>query len=214
MDSTKRTAVAVGILYIISTVAGILNLGFLVPLLSAPNYLAEFSANEGQVIVGVFLDLLCAGAFVGLAVMILPILKRFSERTAVGYVVARSFEAVPFVIGAFSIIALLALSREYVQAGAPDAAYLYTLGALFKATYDWMGQLLGARVLASLAALPFYYLLYRSRLVPRFISVWGLIGAPLYLASGLLAMFDVVDPLSPVLVLLFLPAALLEMVDP
>jgi hypothetical protein len=75
-----------------------------------------------------------------------------------------------------------------------------------------MGQLLGARVFASLAALPFYYLLYQSRLLPRFISIWGLVGAPLYLASGLLAMFSLVDPLSPILILLFLPAALLEMV--
>ena len=98
------------------------------------------------------------------------------------------------------------------QVGAPDASYFRTLGTLFAATYDWMGQLLGARVFASLAALPFYYLLYRSKLLPRFISVWGLIGAPLYLASGLLAMFGLVDPLSPILVLLFLPAALLEMV--
>jgi hypothetical protein len=131
MNSVKRTAIVVGVLFIVSTVAGILNLGFLVPLLDDPDYLVEFAANESQVIVGVFLELLCAGAFVGLAVMIFPILKRLNERIAVGYVVARSFEAVPFVIGAFSIIALLALSREYVQAGAPDAAYFRTLGILF-----------------------------------------------------------------------------------
>ncbi len=72
--------------------------------------------------------------------------------------------------------------------------------------------MLGPRVFASLAALPFYYLLFQSKLLPRWISVWGLIAAPLYLASGLLAMFDLVDPFSPILVLLFLPAALLEMV--
>jgi hypothetical protein len=202
----------VGVLFIISTVAGVLNLGFLVPLLSDPDYLVNLAVNDNKVIIGVFLDLICAGAFVGLAVMILPVLIKFDKRIAVGYVVARSFEAVPFVIGVFSIISLLTLSREYVQAGAPDASYFRTLGTLFAATYDWMGQLLGARVFASLAALPFYYLLYQSKLLPRWISVWGLMGAPLYLASGLLAMFGLVDPLSPLLVVLFLPAALLEMV--
>jgi hypothetical protein len=79
------------------------------------------------------------------------------------------------------------------------------------AAYDW-NQLLGPRVFASLAAVPFYYLLYQSKLLPRWISVWGLIGAPLYLASGLLGMFGLLDPASPILILLFLPAALLEMV--
>jgi len=212
INSNKKTARIVGALLIISTVAGVLNLGFLVPVLNDPDYLINISANENKVIIGVFLDLICAGAFVGLAVMIFPILKKLNETIALGYVVARSFEAVPFVIGVFSIISLLTLSQEYVQAGAPDAFYFQTLGALLVATYDWMGQLLGARVFASLAALPFYYLLYQSQLLPRWISVWGLIGAPLYLASGLLAMFGLVDPLSPILVLLFLPAALLEMV--
>jgi hypothetical protein len=211
-DTSKRTAIIVGVLFIISTAAGVLNLGFLVPLLNDPDYLVRFSANETQVIVGVFLDLICAGAFVGLAVMIFPILNKLNERIALGYVVARSFEAVPFVVGVFSIISLLALSQHYVQTGAPDVAYFQTLGVLFVKTYDWMGQLLGARVFASLAALPFYYLLYQSKLLPRFISIWGLVGAPLYLASGLLAMFGLVDPLSPILVLMFLPAALLEMV--
>ena len=70
MGSTKRTEVAVGTLYIISTVAGILNLGFLVPLLNDPDYLVGFAANESQVLVGVFLDLICAGAFVGLGLML------------------------------------------------------------------------------------------------------------------------------------------------
>ena len=67
MDPVRRTAIVVGILFIISTVAGILNLGFLVPLLNASDYLGEFAAHETQAIVGVFLDLICAGAFVGLS---------------------------------------------------------------------------------------------------------------------------------------------------
>ena len=97
--NSKKTAQVVGVLFIISTVAGVLNLGFLVPILNDPDYLVRFSADETQAIVGVFLDLICAGAFVGLAVVIYPILKALNERIALGYVVARSFEAVPFVVG-------------------------------------------------------------------------------------------------------------------
>ena len=94
---------------------------------------------------------------------------------------------------------------------APNPAGFMPVGAGFRATYD-MAQILGPRILASLAALPFYSLLYKTRLLPRWISVWGLVGAPLYFASGVLAMLGTIDPFSPILVGLFLPAALLEMV--
>jgi hypothetical protein len=93
----------------------------------------------------------------------------------------------------------------------PDAANFIPVSTGLRAIYD-VAQLLGPRILASLAALPFYSLLYRTSLLPRWISVWGLLGAPLYFASGMLAIIGLVDPLSPILVILFLPAALLEMV--
>lgn len=210
LSSSKKTAVIVGVLFIISTAAGVLNLGFLVPLLNDPGYLVNIAANENQWIAGVILDLICAGAFVGIAVVIFPILRKHSGTVAIGYVVARGFEAVPFVIGAISLLALLTVSQEYVQAGTPDVRYYLPLGSSLLAAYDWT-QLLGPRILAALAALPFYYLLYRTRLVPRFISVWGLVGAPLYLASGVLGLFGL-SSLSTASILLFLPHALNEMV--
>jgi hypothetical protein len=209
MNSLKKTAVIVGVLFIISTVAGVLNLGFSVPLLDDPDYLAKISANENQWLIGVFLDLICAGAFVGIAVVILPVLKRFNETIAVGYVVARSFEAVPFVIGAISLLSLLTLSREYVQAGV-DAAHFLPLGSGLLAAYDWT-QLLGPRIFAALAALPFYYLLVRSKLVPRWLSIWGLVGATLFLIASLFNIFGL-DPFLTISILMFLPHALNEMV--
>jgi hypothetical protein len=209
-NSSKKTAVVVGVLFIISTAAGVLNLGFLVPLLDDSGYLVSISANETQWTVGVLLDLICAGAFVGIAVVIFPTLKKYSETIALGYVVARGFEAVPFVIGVVGLLVLLTLSQEYVQAGTPDARYFLPLGGGLLAAYDWT-QLLGPRIFAALAALPLYYLFYRTRLVPRFISVWGLIAAPLFLASGLLGMFGL-SPFSTMSILLFLPHALNEMV--
>ena len=98
MNSNIKTARIVGVLFIISKVAGFLNvvsLGFL----DDPDYLVNVSANDNQVIIGALLDLICAGAFVVIAVMIFPILKKLNDGIALGYVVARSFEAVPFVGG-------------------------------------------------------------------------------------------------------------------
>jgi len=211
VNSNRKTAIIVGVLFITATTAAILSVVLLGPILNDPDYLISFSENANQVIIGALLDLLGAGAFVGLAVVIFPILKIYNERIALGYIVARIIEAVPFIIANISLLSLLTLSQEYVQAASGTAAYFLPVGAGLLAAYDW-SQLLGPRIFASLAAVPFYYLLYQSKLLPQWISVWGFIGAPLYFASGLLAMFGLVDPLSPILVLLFLPAALLEMV--
>jgi uncharacterized protein DUF4386 len=209
--SSKKIAVIVGALFIVATAVAVSSVAVLGPILDDPDYLVNLAAHENQVIMGALLDLVGAGAFVGLAVVILPILKKHNETIALGYVVARSLEAVPFIVANISLLSLLTLSQEYAQSAAPDVSCFLPVGTGLLAVYDW-AQLLGPRILASLAALPFYYLLYQSELLPRWIPVWGLVGAPLYLASGLLAMWGLVDPFSPILIFLFLPAGLLEMV--
>ena len=211
MSTHRMTAIVVGVLFIIATVAGILSMVFLEPVLNDPDYLVSFSANDNQVIIGALLDLIGAGAFIGLAVVIFPVLKRHNESMALGYVVARILEAVPFIIANISLLSLITLSHKFGQTATPQASFFLPVGTGLLAVYDWT-QLLGPRILASLAALPFYFLLLQSKLLPRWISIWGLVGAPLYLASGLLAMFGLVDPFSPILVLLFIPSALLEMI--
>ena len=210
-EKNKKTARTVGILFIVATVAGILSVAFLGSVLSDPYYLVNFSKNANQVIIGALLDLMGAGAFVSLAVVIFPILKKHNETIALGYVVARMIEAVPFIIANTSLLAILALSQGYVSAATSDTANFLPVGTGLRALYDG-NQLLGPRVFASLAALPFYFSLYQTKLLPRWMSVWGLIGAPLYFASGLLGMIGLVDPSSTLSILLFIPAALLEMV--
>ena len=209
--SNKIIARSVGVLFIIATVAAILSVAILEPILKDLDQLQRFSENGFQIISGVLLDLVGAGAFVALAIMIFPILKKQNESIALGYVIARSIEAVPFMIANLSLLAFLTVGQEYVQASASDVSGFMPVSTGLLAIYNW-GQILGPRIFASLAAIPFYYLLYRSKLVPRWMSVWGLLGAPLYFTSGFLSIFNLVDPFSPLLVILFLPAALLEMV--
>ena len=211
MNSNRKTAIIVGVLFIISTVAGILSAVFLEPILNAPDYLINVSANENQVINGALLELICAGAFLGIAVMMFPILKKYNENIALGYVVARILEAVPFVVGVISLLSLLTLSQEYVQAGTPDAPHYLPLSTLLLEVHD-LTNLLGSMIIFSLTALILNYSLYQSKLVPRFISIWGLIGAPLMLTAGLLGMFGLFSPFSTISIFLALPLALNEMV--
>ena len=210
-EAYSKIARIVGILFIIATVAGVLSLAFLGSPLADPDYLTNFAAYENQVITGAFLDLVGVGAFVSLSIVIFPVLKKHNESVAIGYIVARSFEAVPFIIANLCLLSLVAVSKQYVAMGNPDAANFLPAWTGLQAIYD-IAQLLGPRILASLAAVLFYALLYQTKLLPRWISVWGLLGAPLYFASGMLSVIGMVDPSSTLSILLFIPAALLEMV--
>lgn len=207
----RKIAKNVGILFILATVAGVLSVAFLEPALAAPDYLENFTANGNQIIIGAILDLVGAGAFVALAIVIFPVLKRKNESIAIGYIIARTMEAVPFIVANLCLLALLALSRKYSASATQNAETVLPTWTGLRAIYDF-AQLLGPRILASLAAVPFYTLLYQTNLLPRWISVWGLLGAPLYLASGLLSMIGLLDPNSTFAILLFIPAAVLEMV--
>ena len=122
--------------------------------------------------------------------MMFPIFKKYNEALALGYVGFRIIEATILVLAAIIPLSLIALSQEYVKAGAPDASHFQTLGASFLATRAHLAGLILV-IFFGLGALLFYYLLYQSKLVPRFISVWGFIAIVLVLIWNLLEAFGI-----------------------
>jgi len=210
MNTNRKTAIIVGVLYIIGTVAGVLSLVFVNPILSAPDYLLQFSANKTQVITGALFVIIMGVALVMVPVMMFPILKKQNKALALGYVVFRALEAVTYIAAVISWLLLITLSQEFVKAGAPAVSYFQTLGALLLEAENWINPILD--IVFILGALMFYYLLYQSKLIPRFISVWGLIAATPYLAAGLLGMFGLISPLSATQIVMVVPLALQEMV--
>ena len=203
-------ATIVGVLFITATVAHILAGLLLDPVLKDPDYLNNASANENRVVIGVLLELIAAGAVVGTGVMLFPVFKKFNEGLALGYASGRSIEGVIIIIGAIGALLLLTLGREYV-AGAPAASYSQASSTLLLAWRGW-ALVLGPMVVLSLNTLILNYLFFQSELIPRFLSVWGLIGAVLILAAGLLVMFGRTPPNSMTALLLALPVAVYEMV--
>ena len=210
MDSNRKTARIVGVLFIIGTVAGILSVVFSGSILDAPDYLIKVSANESQVIIGALFVLIMAFACTGIAIWLYPVIRKHNEALALGSVGFRLIEGVFHLVGVIGLLSLLTLSQEYVKAGAPDASYFQTSGTLLLAARDWAG-VLGSFAFI-LGALMYYYVFYQSKLIPRWLSVWGLIGVPFWIAEILLSMFGFVDPFSTTVILLDLPIAVNEMV--
>jgi hypothetical protein len=185
---TDRTAARVaGILFIAATVAFSVSVVVLDPILGADDYLSSVAANGFGVGAGTLLELINHIAVAGIAVVIFPVLRRFSTRVAVGYVAARSIESVLFAVGTMHLIALANLSRAYANAGASPGAYYHTMGSMLLAGHNWdnAGLLFTA---FSVGALMLNWILLRTRLVPRWLSGWGFAGAALLLAARIIVM--------------------------
>ena len=204
----RNIARVVGMLFIIGTVAGVGSFVGMGPL-SASDYLVNVAANETKVRAGALLVLIMGIALAPVPVLLYPILKKYNESLALGYVVFRTFEVVTDLGISISWLMLLTLSKEFVQAGAPAGSYYQTLGTLLKAAGEWMDPVLV--IVFSISAVILNYVFYKSKLIPSWLSGWGFVGAVLHLAEGVFAFIGLPE-ISVFGVPVFLPIALQEMV--
>jgi len=212
MSSHRKNSIIAGALWIAATVVPILAMVFIqyIQYIDTPDYLVTVAANANQVKTGALFELVYAFACASIAIWLYPVLKKHDEALALGSVAFRLIEGILSIVSVTALLMLLTLSQEYVKAGAPDASYFQTVGTSIFALRDWTGTLSGAAFI--LGALMYYYTFYRSKLIPRWLSVWGLIGVPFWIASILLRMFGVIEGFSTNAILLDLPIAVNEMV--
>lgn len=211
MKANKKMARTTGILFIVATAAGAAGAAALAPILTDANYLINASAYEGSMIAGVIFTLIMALSVVGIPITMYPVLKKQNRGLAMGYVGARFLEAMFYFAQATLFLTLLTLSREFIAAGTPDNSYYQTLGALITAASDWSGHVILDLAVFSVGALVFNLMLFKSRLVPRIVSGFGIIGAIMYFSAAALILFGH-EPLSTIQIVLSIPLALSEIV--
>ena len=207
----RAAAMTAGILYIIGTVAGILSKALTsFPVHNADDPLAYAADHSGAVATGALLVLVMGLSLAFVPVVLFPVLRRVDEVLATGYLIIRgAVETTTYVIVAIAWLLLVPLA-ETMSAGPGTASPAgVRLGTL---VVDSDGASAIMSLVFCLGGVLFYVLLYRSRIVPRWITVWGLAGIPLYLAAYLLAMYGVVGINSSEVNLLCLPLAVQEMV--
>lgn len=190
MNTHKRTAGLVGALFLISNVVFLLGaFVFLEPILNDPDYLTLVSENRTQVVFGALLEMTNAVAYIGIAVLMFTVLRLRFAALALWYVCFRIIEFVMQTLSDLSALTLLDVSEEFVSAGAPDASPFQALGSLLLVERAWAFQMVTLALV--LGAVVFYFMLYKTRLIPRFISVWGLIAAAAVFATALIDMFGI-----------------------
>jgi hypothetical protein len=214
LGTYRKTAVIVGILFIIGTASGVLSGVVTAPIMAGSTYPLNVSASETQWIIGTLFIMLMGLSLAMMPVMLYPIFKKHNEVLACGAVLFRgAIEAISYAVMVISMLLLLTVSEIYGKTGTADASNLQTLGSILTASKDWT-EMWGA-IIFSIGGLMIYALFYQTRLVPRWLSGWGLIGGVLYIVANLVSMFSplhIAPSIDSGIGLLMIPTAIQEMV--
>ena len=214
MSTHRKTAGIVGILFIIGTVSGILSGVVTAPIRMGAAYPLNIDAGETEWIIGTLLVLLMGLSLAMVPVLLYPIFRKRNEALAMGSVVFRGvFEAICEMCLVFSMFGLLTLSELYGKVGAVDALNLQALGSLLIASGEWI-QMIGG-IVFSIGTLMIFILFFQTRLIPRWLSGWGVLGAVLYFTAKIVSMFGPLH-IAPLIESgigqLMIPTAIQEMV--
>jgi len=188
MNSTRKTAVMTGVLFIIATLTGPILATPLIPDLTGPDYLIQLSAHTNQVAAGVLLSIIAYFACAGIAIALYPVLKERSTGLALGSVIFRTIEAAFYLVGVVGLLSLLALGQQFQTAGAADRTSLQVIGSFLVNVRD-QAALVGVFAFC-VGAFMYYYVFFQSRLIPRWLSGFGIVAIILMSTACVLALFS------------------------
>ncbi len=174
INTYRTTATVVGIVYLAGFVVGIGGNILIQSHLGSPNYLSTISANSLTVAIGAILWLMAVAGDAAHGVLMFPILKQHSERMAFGYLAARIVDAVFIAIMVLLLLVQIPLGNEYLKAAASNSVFLQSLSIVSIQASKYAYQI-GMSALG-VAGLLLNTILYRAKLVPRWLSIWGLVG--------------------------------------
>jgi hypothetical protein len=189
----RRAEIMVATLFLVTAAASMFAAFRLDPILKRPDYLAALSPDKAAIAWGALLWSINNIGIVFIAVFMYPLLKKLNQNAAVGYLAMRIIEGSVMMFGIMATLMLIPLSAEFIKAGAPADSWYQTLGdSLVRARL--LGLSAVSLPLLGLGGCIFTWQLVRHELVPRFISIVGLVGYALILCGGVAGWFGLVDP--------------------
>jgi hypothetical protein len=208
MNAERKYSIAAGILLLF----GFSGFGIQTSLgtvLSGPDFLGGIPGREGGLVIAASFQLFMAFACSGIVAFLFPALRRVDPAWALWSLVLRSFETVLFIMAAILLLSFPALAHAAAGADAAGRAALQGVASTLKDAWNTASSVLG--ILAwSLGAAIYHVLFFKGRLIPRWLSLWGILGAPLAVAGCVLAMLGIVPIEAPANTLLNLPLGLQE----
>ena len=180
MSASRKAAFAGGGFYVLTFLSSLAALPLLDPVLSTPSFILG-TGSATTVLWGCFFDMVNALAAVGTTVALYPVIKRYGQSLALGFVTTRIFEMAVIMMGVVSLLAVVTMRKAGAAGSDPDS--LVIAGRSLVAIRDWT-FLLGPGFICGVNAVLLGTLMYRGRLVPRWIPLTGLIGAPFFIVAS------------------------------
>ena len=200
MSPLRKTALVAGVFYLLTFVS--IPTLFLYGPVRGANYIIGAGPDTAAIIGGIS-EIIVALAGIGTAVVLFPVLKRQNEAAALGLVASRVLEASTIFFGVAFIMSIVTLRQTGAGAGALVTSH--ALATLYDRIF-----LQGQSFMPAVNDLLLGILLYQSRLVPRGLSLIGIVGALILFASYIAVMFGLLGQHAPVAALSALPVALFE----
>ncbi|MBI9011764.1 MAG: DUF4386 domain-containing protein [Clostridiales bacterium] len=208
MSNTRKATMIAGILYLFGTIAGILSVS---QAIDGPEFLVKAFFYKNQVISGALFQFLMTVSYAGFAICLYPIIRKYSESLAVGFVSFRFVAASLNIFGVVIMLLILALSQNFVEAITPDLAYYQTLGELLRHARDLINHV--AMILSyTLAGIMLYFIFYQTKLIPRWLTLWGFVGISSTVLATMLVLFGLINIITPAYIIMSMPLALQELV--
>src|SRR5215203_2142453 len=183
-NTYRTTARIVGAMYLAGFVVGIGGIVLIQSILGAPDHLATLPASSMLLAIAAVLWLMAVAWDAAHGVLMFPILKQHNERIAVGYLGFRIMDALFIAIMVLFILVQIPIGSEYLSAGASGASYLQALSSVFmQAQLDAYNI---AMTTLGISGLILCYSFYKSKLVPRVLAIWGLVGYAVILGGSVL----------------------------
>jgi Domain of unknown function (DUF4386) len=204
----RKTSIVAGVMLIVATLTGVLSLVVFGSLLDGSDFLTRVAGHPDQVAAGAVLEAVMGLACAGVAISLYPVLREFNSGLAIGAVGFRVAEGVIWLVAAVALLALVTLGGDAAAAGTLDAAWARSSADLLRAINYQCSVVV--MLPFAVGALLYYYAFWKTRVVPRWLSGWGLIAISLTLAVVFVAMLSRTDLNS--YSALMMPLAVQEMV--
>jgi hypothetical protein len=205
MDPMRRTALVVGVLFVVTYITSIpAKVTLYTPFLDNADYILG-SGEDTRVLWGAFAEMVLIFANIGTAVALYPVLRRRFPVLSLGFVTARVMESVFIAVGILAVLTLVTMRQDFSGATGADGTALATVGHTMVTLQEWTFNLGPGVVVGVGNGLILGYMMYRTGLVPRAMAMLGLIGGPLIIASGTAVIFGVIEAGSAAQMLAVIP---------
>ena len=207
MNTNKKVGRIVGGLLLFIFIAGVTTYQFLQAPLFSDDFISEITFKRNQLISSILLNMLSGIVSITIAVLLLPIFKKYSYNLAMLYFSFTFLNFVAIVIDNGSIFSLLEFSKLVFENNTDNPDSVNVLKTVLYEKHWWTHYM--SLLTSSIPVFVFYYALYFMKLIPKIISITGIIAAILMFIEMISSIFG-----QSISMNLLLPMGLIQLILP